>query len=825
MEKLDLNKGLKYDVWDNIIDKIVFISNNFELEWIIHDWKSFQSFLSEFSQKNNFLSEDIKSVEFKNNKVIIYTKDWKNYNFDFSEYKKEVVRETVWDIDIKALEEKTEIIEIAMESIFFDNDWIFDELNLNDKVDLKRVEDLLKKWRLAPVKWKTIQKTLSLLKPFEWKNLLELRKEIDLAEESLKKYYWIIWETKKSVSILERQISHYAWIGDRYEWWARLFAMNSQELDQKTTEIVNQKTVSELIEYIRFLNNKIDDNSKIDDMAKTMNQSVIENISKKTFEKIKSERSSNREIINFVQVITWRKITSEKNWKISEKNLEVSVFRDFKQVELSNKALVYLMYDRKIIDEISDKQKINLETDVFKWKEKNTVWDILTESLKEFENIWLNKDELIKSTWLDKLNTKEKISDMSFEETLLLASVYSISKDLKENLNKLKNKKPEEIVQFLQEKNQEKMKKVFKELNESLDKNFWATLIDWNWKSWKDFWLTWEKAEIFDLYWEINWRWLFNLADDNWFAETFLNSQTWVVMAVWMLTAMVVLSPAVMAAWWASLLLAWAKIWLTTTIASQLMDKKWYATVKEAVVWVSTQASIDIASSVLFTWVSWAAIWYFWPRFSNSFWKTLQTEMKAWNLATKTTDRLDDLLVEWWRDLWSKFNRFRWPKLWKPKIESAMNELNAFKQAWFSWQLSDKTIKYLWKYSAVSWRKWDIADAGIWLLDWPFSSFVWQMFWHKMVNNSFYESHYNPDSWETFENVSQKKSYNKIWESNLVNNLTSEEIKTQSKEVRAIIENNLVWNSELKKDYEWLSEDEKRDLTIFIVYIINSYKN
>lgn len=820
-EKNDLNflnyKEIPNEKWNKIIE-IVNIFNSILRQNNLQR-KDFQNFLQNFSKKNNFLPENIKAVEYKNNKVIIYLQDWKNYNFDFSDYKKEIAKSTLWDLDLEKLEEKREMLELAMESVFLDNTWITDELDEKDRFNLKKFEKQVSSWKIKIPNWKNISEILDLLKPFAGKNLLELRKEIDLSEENLKKYYEIIWDTKKSTSILERQISHYAWIWDKYEGWARLFSMNSAELNEKTDEIVAKKTVSELIEYIRFLNNTIDDNWKIDDMAKAMNESVIKNISEKTFTKIKNTKAPNREVLNFIQVITWRKLTQEKNWKISKSHLRVDVFRDFKQTEIANKALVYLLYDRWIIDKISKQQKVNLQTEVFKWKENNSVSSILDESMKKFEKLGLweeQKEKILSETWIWKIEKNKKISDLSFDETLLLGSIYSISNDIEKNISNLKNKKPEEIISFLQEKNMESAKKIFEDLNESLDKNFWATLLDWNWKNWKDFWLSWEEAEIFDLYGNVNWRWVFTLSDDNWFYKNILwNEQTWVVMAVWVATAFIVLSPAIMAAWWVWLLIAWAKIWLTTTIASQLMDKKWYANIKEAAAWVALQWAIDIWSSALFTAGSGILIWWAWPKIYWSFWKTLTKEVAWKNISSWTQKTLENISKESADVMVSRFNNIflRWKgKFWRPQLEKAINEVEVFKQAGFSGQLSENTIEYLWKYQAVNWFKWNLADIAIWLWDWLSSSLLWQTVWHSKLNKTFYENHYNPDAWETFESVRKAKD------------LTPEEIKKQAIIVKNNMEKNISKNPDLQKEYAWLTEQEKEDLAIMIIFLINNNK-
>lgn len=822
-EKIDISQKLeieKTEISDYSLDKVFEICLIFFDVLEKHDIQdtNFEEFLHNFISKNQISEFDINWVEFKDNKVIFYTKNEKNYSFDFQEFVDFYKKEKLWDFDIKEAETKSEIINIAMESIFLNNTWIFDELDEKDRVDTKSIKKLFETNKLKTANWKSIDETIDLLEEFNWKNLIELKELLEASNKRLLEYYKINNETKKSVLILENQIKFYTWVWDRYEWSARLLSTNSQEVDNLTTEIVNSKTVPELINYIRNTNNSISSNLKISDMAKANNIWLIRNLVEKTFDKMKKEKSSKRDFINFIRIITWRNLTDSEwnekkyaNTKISDipvwlygteteyiEENKVFVKPEFKQTDIANKALIYLMYNHSIMDKVVEKSKNTfiLEDKIFlendsKIKDVDLVFE---KSLGQLKEIWINTETLISEMWIDNLRWK-KISDLKFDEILKLGVLFRVSKSIKDNLKNLKWKTPQEIISFLQWKNQEALAEGFKELNKSFSSNFNKWL---SWITSKDLGLEKEFAEIFDLYGEINGRWFFNLADENWFSKNFLNISTWVVLSVWVLTAAIVLSPAVMAVWWAGLLIAWAEIWLTTTIASQLMSDKWYDTVKEAAWWIWTQAWVDIVSSALFTAWSWWVIWKFWWKTFSS---TLEKELRAWQLSQKTQEKLGDILVEWSRDL-AKWNKFIFWRAWKPQMKISVNELEILKNAWFSWELSQKTIEFLWKYSAVNWNIWNLFDMWIWVWDWITSSVVWQLLELGFVDKKFVENHFNPDNWETF--------------------LSVKELKTKSSEQRKELEESIANNPELSNFYYKLTEQEKNDLSLYFIIL---YKN
>ncbi len=823
----------KVNLWDNIPLKLEYITVYFSgiLSEKNFSEESFQDFLRFFISKNNIQEKDINWTEFKDDQVYIYTDNWKKYNFNFKEYKNFLIKKDFKDIESQKLQ--MQVIHIAMESIFQDNTWIFDELDNDDIVNLKRVKKLLKRWKIKWIEWKTNQEVVELVSKYLWKNLIELKEEAKVIQDKFIQYYDIIWTSKKSQEILERQIDYYAWIWDAYEWWARVFWSKTNEIVSVVSSIVSHKTWKELIDYIRITNNKISNNTFYSDITKRQNLLVVETLVEKTFEKLKKENASERDFINFIRVITGRRLTN-KNWEVKPrekvvmkngreafetiKENIVNVDNEFKQTDLANKALIYLMHNKKIVEKINKKKKINFDKDLFVEKEQvyeeyvgwytkkeklESVDTILDKSVKEFEKIWLKKEPLLKSMWLDGLEWKQT-KDLSFEKLLALTAFYKIAKDVKENIYQLKWKSGIEIRSFFQERNNKALSDAFEELNDNFEDNFASNIFDWNWTQADDLWLEWELWEIFDLYWEINGRWAFEFSDDNYFAKNFLTMSTWVVLWVWVITAAIVLSPAVIAWWLTWLAIAWTEIWITTTIASQLTSKKWYDTIGEAAVWIWIQSTVDIVSSALFTMWSWWVIWkYWWKAFS----KALQEEIKTWQLTSKTSEQLWKVLKEWEEQLlknskltWRILDNTKREKYWRPVLQRTIDEMKKRTNI----ELSQTTIDYVSRYLVLNWTKWNLVDMWIWIWDWMFAWIVWQIIELWYINEHFLENHFNPDAWETYTNVYDLK------ESKQKELLEKQKLK---------LEQNIAWNQEMQEKYHELTKEEKEKLYFVLLLL------
>ena len=784
-----------YETYSNLNMNINDLDNRLaNIDYIL----KFQDFLENYLEKNKLKEEDINKVWYKWWIIYLYF-NWKETpeKLAFSDFQKELV---FWEgVDLESLEFKAKAIRLAMDTIFHDNNSWYDELDLTDKFDTETLVKLIKKGELKALDWKTIDQMRWVMRQYNWKNLHQLRDELSIIDSKFVTYYDIIWDTKKSVDILDKQINHYAWIWDDYEWWARLFWLKSEDVDKMTSSIVSRKTVPELIDYIRVTNNTIADNWKISDFAKNTNIWVIQSLAQKTFEKMKTENSSNREFINLIQVITWRKIT-DSDWKIKESNVDIK--DDFWQTKIAREILIYLFYNRWIVEHIWKKHKLILNDKAF-WKE-TSVKKLVDEAMKWFEALWNDKNEVIKNMWLEKILEKKDTSELSFDEMLLLWWVCRIGKDLKKNINSLKWKSPDEIINFIQEKNRESMEEAFEELNSSFEKNFGATFWDfnWDWVDAKELWLEWDFAEIFNLFWDINWTWWFDVKDDSWMKHM-SNWKSLIVIATWIATAIIVLSPAVLAAWWASLLIAWAKIWLTTTVAYQALSDQWYDTNAEAAVWITVQSAIDITSSMFFTWFSWAVIPKTWWKFvSNNIQNKLPDSLKNTAIkdleaagksyakgVSKTATKLQRSANEITDEAPKRTTFWRWRQItqaWRKELQDTAKELWDLSKSFSS--LSPEAQRYIIKYMSLNGKVWTWIDFFVWLWDWFGSSIAYMLTKMMLINPAFAENHFNPDAWETMDNVAELRAQHE-------------------KEARS--------NTQLQASYDKLSESDKLAINNF----------
>jgi Na+/phosphate symporter len=95
-------------------------------------------------------------------------------------------------------------------------------------------------------------------------------------------------------------------VGDKYEGGARYFALSSEEIGKKVERLISRMSLQEIYDYITDLHKNIDDNYKKSDMVKQVNLKLMNSLYNQTFERIKKEQASTRDIIDFVKVLTGR---------------------------------------------------------------------------------------------------------------------------------------------------------------------------------------------------------------------------------------------------------------------------------------------------------------------------------------------------------------------------------------------------------------------------------------------------------------------------------------------------------------------------------------
>lgn len=579
-----------------IIDYIIY---DFRKRWVfekenieINRWE-FEGFLKDYFIKNNINLKDIKNIWIKNSDLIINLKPWGNISFNIYSYLKDYkFKNILWWKKIEYIEKRVANLNWAIEYIFFSNNFLFEwEINDKDKLKTRRFWNDLK-----------------------YKNLKELKELLDKENQKLFRIYDITWESKKKQDLLKQEIKIYTWVWDEYEWWAKYFELSFEEIQNKVESLCDTMDIDQVFSYMQWTKDQMNSNFKRASSVERSNNKLINILYSYSFERLKKEDASSDKFIKLIKIMTWRWKLELKNTKDYEKMQEFDyeswyltfeMSSNFNNALLANSILIYLIFREKwwFIERIKEKQDVNIEDDALKWRSPRA---IISESKKLFapfaEKSWFKENELLVKLWYwEYINTNKKYNELTFNEKVeiwALARIINYIKGNNLNINDIKDL--DQIWKKLSEQ-------AFKDLNESLSDNFdwyWSFLNIWSVDA-KDLWLYWAEAEIFELYQDINWNdWIFDLKDDNvpWLRALSI----WLGIIAWI----IILWPAIAAAWaawtfyWAALswIVAWAKLWLVTSVISQGLSNKWYDTYEEMFLDVWSQLLIDIILSAIFTW-------------------------------------------------------------------------------------------------------------------------------------------------------------------------------------------------------------------------------
>lgn len=613
----------------------------------------------------NILPETITNIQIQQNwKLYInYEKDWKKDRLTFNLENKENI--FIWDIDkieqkkqneIKqsiGLLEKSNTILLAMDEVFKQNEseWFW-ELNNQD-----------------------VLKTDKYGKELEWMNLKQLQKEY-------KKYFDTIntfWKNDLPRSIKKDILDHnkryltmIMWVWDKYEWWAQYLKEDMKKYDILLGDIVNMSSINQVLYYLKDLHSKLDSNDYQSNSVEKSYKLSTEILHKKILDRLIDENRSDRDFVFFAKTITWR----GRNWLDSDID---DLLRD---QNTANDALLYIMNRKNwIIDSL--KGELKLEDKEISNKNpsnivKNVKDDFYNKFWKDFELKKVFSGILEKSWYEDilSLDENQKYEDLSFIEKTKLSVLYRVWEKLKQwkdfstmaidvwwrfiimQAAPFNVKKDYMMKEFGWLFNSVALDYRV-ELTEELEQKFWSdNPFDWdfwNWKTAKELWLTWKKAEAFDLFQDINWNWVFDLSDTS---IEFLKN-TWKF--AWVIIMSAAVPMLILPTMW--VVAIWAVAWATATITSMAINPHWYDTVWEAV--------FDISSDLIIWTVTWALGW-------------LLVE-KAWVEYIVHNNGTREILTKTLKE-----------KLWKDIVLNSAKywEKGFYKNAWLF--VSDLTFLWLW---------------------------------------------------------------------------------------------------------------------------------
>lgn len=527
----------------------------------------------------------IKWIKFINWNLIAYYDDenWQEKTKIFDLKKENTEEMLVWDSleKINSQSEKVEkelIINSEKASKILDAiDYIF---NQNDKDFFWELneEDILKTDRF----WKDL----------EWKSLLELQSiinELFIWIDGYKKELWNLnTNLDKAINISkERYLNMIMWIWDKYEWWAKLFKKDLEQIEKLSDDIINSKSITWILLYLSIFHEKVYRNNYQSESVKEVNKKFSEILNKKIFEKLKSDNSTTNE-----QFLIFAKIITGRSWNIVD---------DLKDTSTANNVVLHLMYKKWwVVEKVNNSDSFNIVDDkINKQKPKKIVDDLI--SYMDKSNVVWWKDFLVTIWFWDLLvwlEEQTKYQDLDFEKKVKISTLVRFI----EKLKKAKFKNKEDIWLVFQEIAKESRWEVYKLINDNLEWN----LFNWNWKSAQDFWLKWVDKEIFDIFQDINWNWLFDISDNlwNWINSwaKFVWQMAWVIWvgAIWAWIASIA---------WFWVIATWTVVWATATIASIWIFPTWYDTKNEML--------LDVWTNL----VVWTATWRIWWVLTKQFYK------------------------------------------------------------------------------------------------------------------------------------------------------------------------------------------------------------
>lgn len=613
--------------------------------------------------------------------------------------------------DLQQVYEQSDTIVDAMHMIFMQNeDEVWDELD--DSEDKLTKSTLQEKLKDLPKN----KRDENRFTPFENMNLKQLSKRF---KELITHFDHLKWQFRGEhpayddmLKTKEHYLEMLMWIGDRYEWWADYLEKTSEEVFWKDVdkvtggllfEVCEWKSTLELLDYIREINEKIDDNNYQSTAVEESYKTFSNKLNKYTFDRLVKEDASKDTCLEFVKIISWKSNIKRKIRNIDEFGIESwyeevrwtndvddDLKSDPENMAIMNDVVLFLMTKKwGLMDKISESKSGLYELEDEKVWEKDVgnivsdFKDLIEQKIPEVAKVGAElyiKNNLWYWDILD-IHDGQKYSDLSFQQKAKISVVYRVLEKLK-TTDSFGNYFYDNALQFSNYKysweyygDKNKMTTVdlsdlFKQVainaNEDLVENMTEKLQDndgwldssfYFWRDASELWLT-DKAdiEIYNFFKDFQWVWALDFSE-----RSISNLKT-----TWKFVAVMAVAMAVLPVAWAIATSAWATglassiasmwaisqwgiIWVTASVTSIAINPKWYDSFWE---WVA-----DITTDILV----WMITWMLW-------WKLVQVkwveyfENSLWKRVLLTAEMKKEMIVKWIRDILT--SPARYPEEW-----------------------------------------------------------------------------------------------------------------------------------------------------------------
>lgn len=426
------------------------------------------------------------------------------------------------------------------------------------------------------------------------------------------------------------------WIWDKFEWSA--WALKTTEWLNNALSVlpgmISSMSPNEILNYIKNIHETIDSNNRQSDSVINNYSIFTEKLSNLAYENFKKLDWNNKKssLLELAKVITWR-------WS--------DIDDRYRDPELAENILADLMNDKWwVFEKILDAEKIDIVDDKLDWTAQ--------EISNEFKNINIWDQNFLDLIWFSDIKEiTEDYSNLSPEQKIKISTLSRIKEQIKTN--------PElDIISALQETATKTASELYDPLNDLLGHD-WHDII---WKNSWDYWLNWLDWDIFNLYQDIAWAWLFDLSDKTvWNLKEAWKMWAMIAIAIWAWIWAWLASPLIVSWVVASAIVTWVAVWVTSVVASQAIYQNWYDT--------KWEATKDIWSDLIIASATWAIWWWvtakymtYWTKSFFSMWALKNAWLAFWDWALwMWSEYARQQLILWKEASFADMMKLWWPML------------------------------------------------------------------------------------------------------------------------------------------------------------------
>jgi len=566
--------------------------------------KKLEKFLKDKLSHDWINENSLNDIEFKDNKFLFYG-DWINIWFTVNEVNNNSVKSILAGEKIESIKTKVNNIHLAIESIYKENDWfsIFDwEINDQDIINTNDYGDYC-----------------------EWKNLSQLREMLEKENNKLYTIYDINWESHEKQKLLKKEISFFTgvWKEWLYEWWAKYFALSTEEIDEKVRGILwTMDNFDDIFDYLRNIHRDIKSNFKKSEMVKQVNWKLVKSLHTMIFNKLKLENADNMIFVEFSKILTGR--WKPKKWKDIWTSYEtIPMYEPFKDHSMANESITYVMMKNWwVLEGINTRIEVQ-DPDIEKWKKSQEIISWTMDTFNKISStLWKTTKDLLDTLNLGHvLKFEWEYNNLSFFDKVDLWALVRIENILKnisiENLEKNPNILQEEILNASKES--------MDELNDSLSDNFdgknidlsfwkgflWFLDMNFGWKDANDLGFQWEFAEVFNLYQDMNgnggfFDWSDEMQDALTPSLATITTLAAGILVYWAAIAFLAATAPVSGPTILATMAVWAVAWAATWVVANAVWDQWYDTYTE---WIQdVSASIALNAWVWSVFLLWSSL-------------------------------------------------------------------------------------------------------------------------------------------------------------------------------------------------------------------------